>query len=344
LATQLNRLSAAFEKEGEAGFEKARERMVGQLARFYKDYAPALDRQVFSALMALLQDKVDATYLPPFFLEQVRLHGGHAGLAAAYYGGSWLSDVQLAKETILLPADRLRTAISSDPICILAAAFDHTYRSVILPSYTENNQAIQSLQERYMKGLMEAFPEERFYPDANGTLRCSYGKVQGYRPRDGVSYGSTTWLDGVLEKYVPGDYEFDVPERLRTLYENKDYGPYGVNKRMPVCFIGSNHTTGGNSGSPAVDAYGNLIGLNFDRVWEGTMSDYHYDLSICRNIMVDVRYILFIIDKFAGAGHLVEEMTLVRPRQQSGFKTRTNAPAGKVKPAATKPEKLIMDH
>jgi hypothetical protein len=124
-----------------------------------------------------------------------------------------------------------------------------------------------------------------------------------------------------MEKYIPGDYEFDVPQQLQVLYKNKDYGPYGEKLkngkvRMPVCFIAGNHTTGGNSGSAALDAYGNLVGLNFDRAWEGTMSDINYDPSICRNIMVDIRYILFIIDKYAGAGHLVKEMKLVHPKQK----------------------------
>jgi hypothetical protein len=119
-----------------------------------------------------------------------------------------------------------------------------------------------------------------------------------------------------MEKYKPGDYEFDVPEKMRILYNNKDYGPYGINGKMPVCFIAANHTTGGNSGSPALDAWGNLVGLNFDRVWEGTMSDINYDPGICRNIMVDIRYVLFIIDKFAGAGHLVQEMRMVHPKRK----------------------------
>jgi hypothetical protein len=119
-----------------------------------------------------------------------------------------------------------------------------------------------------------------------------------------------------MDKYKPGDYEFDVHEKLRNLYKNKEYGQYGNNGKMPVCFIARNHTTGGNSGSPALDAFGNLVGLNFDRVWEGTMSDINYDPSICRNIMVDIRYILFIVDKYAGAGHLVQEMNLVHPKKK----------------------------
>ena len=139
--------------------------------------------------------------------------------------------------------------------------------------------------------------------------------MQGYTAKDAVKYDYATYLDGLMEKYKPGDYEFDVPEKLQLLYKNKDYGVYGKNGKMPVCFIATNHTTGGNSGSPALDAYGNLIGLNFDRAWEGTMSDINYDASICRNIMVDIRYVLFIIDKFAGADRLVKEMKIVHPKK-----------------------------
>ena len=119
-----------------------------------------------------------------------------------------------------------------------------------------------------------------------------------------------------MEKYIPGDYEFDVPSKLIELYKAKNYGPYGINGKMPVCFIATNHTTGGNSGSPALDAYGNLLGLNFDRVWEGTMSDINFDPDLCRNIMVDIRYVLFIIDKYAGANQLISEMKLVHPKKR----------------------------
>ena len=138
--------------------------------------------------------------------------------------------------------------------------------------------------------------------------------MQGFTAKDAVKYDYATYLDGIMEKYKPADYEFDVPEKLQQLYKNKDYGQYGKNGRMPVCFIATNHTTGGNSGSPALDAYGNLIGLNFDRAWEGTMSDINYDATICRNIMVDIRYVLFIVDKFAGANRLIKEMNFTHPK------------------------------
>jgi hypothetical protein len=167
-----------------------------------------------------------------------------------------------------------------------------------------------------MKALMEVLPSDRYYPDANSTLRVTYGQVKGYAPRDAVYYNPVSYLEGIVEKNIPGDYEFDVPEKLLELYHAKDFGQYAdANGKVPVCFLGTNHTTGGNSGSPALDANGNLIGLNFDRVWEGTMSDMNYDPSICRNIMVDARYILFIVDKYAGATHLIKEMKLVHPKK-----------------------------
>ena len=143
-------------------------------------------------------------------------------------------------------------------------------------------------------------------------MRVSYCKVQGFKPKDGVTYDHVSYADGILAKYIPGDYEFDLQDKLIELYKSKDYGQYAdSNGKLPVCFLASNHTTGGNSGSPVIDAEGNFIGINFDRCWESTMSDISYDKTLCRNIVTDARYILFIIDKYAGAGHLIEEMTLV---------------------------------
>ncbi len=173
-------------------------------------------------------------------------------------------------------------------------------------------QKATELSSKYMLALMEVFPERNFYPDANSTLRVTYGKLEGVHPRDAVSYGTTTYLEGAMAKYKPGDYEFDMPAKLIELYNSKDYGNYAENGKLPVCNIASNHTTGGNSGSPVLNGRGELIGLNFDRIWEGTMSDVNFDANICRNIMVDSRYVMFIIDKFAGQQWLIDEMELVR--------------------------------
>jgi len=213
----------------------------------------------------------------------------------------------------LRPADAVE-AIKKDPFFVFGNDLKTTYEEKVSGEYDQLSTQIDDLQRTYMAGLMEVFPDRRFYPDANSTMRVTYGQVNGYQPRDAVTYNPVTYLSGVMEKYKPGDYEFDVPEKLQQLYADKDYGDYADNGKMPICFLGSNHTTGGNSGSPAIDAHGNLIGLNFDRVWEGTMSDINYDKSICRNIMVDARYILFIVDKYAGAGHLIKEMKLVHPK------------------------------
>ena len=173
-------------------------------------------------------------------------------------------------------------------------------------------QKATELSSKYMLALIEVFPERNFYPDANSTLRVTYGKLEGVHPRDAVSYGTTTYLEGAMAKYKPGDYEFDMPAKLIELYDSKDYGNYAENGKLPVCNIASNHTTGGNSGSPVLNGRGELIGLNFDRIWEGTMSDVNFDANICRNIMVDSRYVLFIIDKFAGQQWLINEIELVR--------------------------------
>ena len=206
--------------------------------------------------------------------------------------------------------------LKADPAYQLGTEWAEMYDGKVQSALDKYNNRIDELQRRYMQALIETFPGQRFYPDANSTMRVTYGQVKGYAPTDAVTYNPVTYLDGVMEKYKPGDYEFDVDEKLISLYEQADYGSYAdkANGKMPVCFIGTNHTTGGNSGRPAIDAHGNLIGLNFDRAWEGTMSDLNYDPSICRNIMVDARYILFIIDKYAGASHLIQEMKLVTPK------------------------------
>ena len=181
-----------------------------------------------------------------------------------------------------------------------------------LTSYHRAYQDVQRLMRTYVKGMMEMQSDVNFFPDANLTLRVAYGHVAGFRPKDGVYYKPYSTLKGIMEKENPDIYDYVVEPRLKQLYAGKDYGRYGTaDGEMPVGFIAPNHTTGGNSGSPVLNADGRLIGLNFDRCWEGTMSDLLFDPDYCRNICLDIRYCLFIIDKFAGARHLVDEMTLV---------------------------------
>ncbi len=202
--------------------------------------------------------------------------------------------------------------MKKDPAYRASRSFFTTFLEQVRPQHMALGDKIEPAMRTYVKGMMEMDTTRTWWPDANSTLRLSYGKVEGSDPRDGVVYSPFSTLDGVVEKYIPGDVEFDVPQRLIELHAAKDYGPYGVNGTMPVCFTSSLHTTGGNSGSPVLNGRGELIGLNFDRTWESTMSDIQFDPDKCRNICVDARYVLFIVDKFAGAKHLVDEMKLVR--------------------------------
>ena len=177
--------------------------------------------------------------------------------------------------------------------------------------YAASMYKINDLYRVYVKALMEKDADKTFYPDANLTLRVTYGNIKGFSPADGIEYQCYTTLDGVMQKENPDIFDYKVHPRLKGLYEKKDYGRYANSKgELPVCFVATNHTTGGNSGSPVIDANGRLIGVNFDRVWEGTMSDINYDVDRCRNISLDIRYFLFIVDKFAGAQNLINEMTL----------------------------------
>jgi hypothetical protein len=313
IAGQLNSLVTAFINDGEKGYRQRLAQVQDFLEDFYKEYNRTVDQKLFETLMEMYVKDQDKKYVSAYFTDRLAAAGNDfSKLAENIY-----TETDLYNKTNTLgrlqqePGDVVNY-FTKDPVIKLYNELLKSYQTEVQKKLNEIQNRINRLQRTYMQAQMEVFNEKTFYPDANSTLRVTYGNVKGYEARDAVKYNYYTYLDGVMEKYVPGDYEFDVPEKLRDLFMKKEYGPYGVNGKMPVCFIAANHTTGGNSGSPALDAYGNLVGLNFDRVWEGTMSDINYDPSICRNIMVDVRYILFIIDKFAGASHLVKEMKLVK--------------------------------
>ena len=311
-AFRLARLARSLENQGETGYQNSLENTRASLEGFYEEFDAALNQTVFAAIMEKYFTEVDPAFLPESALQQVEaFQGDYQAWAADLFGRTALTSFDKVGDMLSLSPEEAVKALQADPFYQLTVDLSEAYAQKVAPMANELGEQLDQLQHNYMLALMEAFPQKRFYPNANSTLRVTFGQVRGYQARDAVKYGYQTHLSGVMEKYVPGDYEFDVPERLIQLYERKDYGRYGVDGDLPVCFIGTNHTTGGNSGSPAVDADGNLIGLNFDRVWEGTMSDVYYDGSICRNIMVDARYILFIIEKLGGATRLIEEMKIV---------------------------------
>ncbi len=318
IAAQVRNLVNA---RGKANFADVLARTKERLGDLYKEYNQEVDKSLFAALMQLYYEGLGKENLPENFVTQVQANNhDFAKLASGLFTQSDLDEEKKIMPLLETAVETLLDKINEDPAYDLYQKIVEDFSVRYSGAINEVQAKINRLQRTYMQAQMDVFKEKKFYPDANSTLRITYGKVKGYNPRDAVTYDYYTYLDGVMDKYKPGDYEFDVPAKLIQLYKAKDFGQYGTKDksgthRMPVCFIAQNHTTGGNSGSPALDAYGNLVGINFDRVWEGTMSDINYDPSICRNIMVDIRYVLFVIDKYAGAGHLVKEMKLVNPKK-----------------------------
>ena len=258
---------------------------------FYKDWWLPVDKECFIALMDAYSKDVPAEFRPACFDSSLVRYGSIPAWADAVFGGG-LSKGELSDA-------------ANDPAYAFRKAFTEHYNHVLLPEYLRISDEITALYKDYMQGQMEFEPEKAFYPDANLTLRVAYGNVAGYSPSDGVYYKPVSTLTGIMEKDNPEIFDYDVPQKLRELYAT------GLYDDMPVCFIATNHTSGGNSGSPVIDADGNLIGLNFDRVWEGTMSDIAFDPAFCRNICLDIRYLLFVVDKVCGAGALLNELEFV---------------------------------
>ena len=195
--------------------------------------------------------------------------------------------------------------ITGDPALEIYAAFLEWYRKDLYPVIQETGAALRVANRTYMQGQMDFEPQRDFYPDANLTLRIAYGQVAGYEPYDGAWYHPVSTLKGIIEKDNPDIFDYNIPQTLRDIYARGGY------ENQPVCFLATNHTTGGNSGSPVINADGHLIGINFDRVWEGTMSDIAYDPEICRNISLDIRYLLFVVDQIGHASYLFDEMVFV---------------------------------
>ena len=281
--------------------------------KYFSDFSQhtVVDRAIFIETFMVMWQAGYAPYL------------GEALTAAAVekklgkiYDESLLNNKAKLQKFLNSYTDKSNSKLKKDPaITLFTEAYNQAYDPQKITTYRRANQEIQRLMRLYVKGMMEMQPDVNFFPDANLTLRVAYGHVEGFRPKDGVYYKPYSTLQGIMEKENPDIYDYVVEPRLKELYQTKDYGRYGTaDKEMPVGFIATNHTTGGNSGSPVLNADGQLIGLNFDRCWEGTMSDLLFDPDYCRNICLDIRYCLFIIDKFAGAKHLVDEMTLVGGR------------------------------
>lgn len=259
---------------------------------FYKDWYLPIDRETFIAMMSSYSKNVPDAYKPAYFFDKIKEYDGNLEAWTDAVFSSALGEGDCS-------------GIADSEAYSFRKAFRDHYNEVLYPEVQRLNSAINRKYKSYMQGQMEFSPEKAFYPDANLTLRVAYGKVSGYEPADGIRYKEVSTLSGIMEKDNPDIFDYNIPQRLRDLYATGQYDD------IPVCFIATNHTTGGNSGSPVINADGNLIGINFDRVWEGTMSDVAFDPEFCRNICLDIRYLLFVTDKVCGAGSLLKELEFV---------------------------------
>lgn len=290
------------------GFDKAK---AAELAEtFYKDWYLPIDKESFIAVMKEYEKNVPADFKPIYYKEKFASYGSIEAWAEDIFTNSIFIDQ--TKVGALTSEDK--ETVMADPAVEFFNEFLKWYAADIQPVTTRLNQDLQLAYRDYMRGQMVYCRTQRvpkaFYPDANLTLRVAYGHIKGYSPSDGTYYLPSSTIKGIMEKDNPEIFDYNIPQRLRDIYAAKDYGRWAdASGEVPVCFIATNHTTGGNSGSPVINADGELIGLNFDRVWEGTMSDIVFDPEICRNIALDIRYVLFTIEKIGGAGYLLNEMT-----------------------------------
>ena len=288
---------------------------------FFKDYHLPIDKEIFAAMIQEFDRNMPEAFKPKYHSEMMQKHGNAKAWAEDLFAATMFTDraaveaLSVAKDQESIGADRDK--VMNDPAVVFFNEYYNWYSKDIRPEATRLNQELQLAYRDYMRGQMEYAEAinghkalEAFYPDANLTLRVAYGHIKGYSPADGVYYTPSSTIKGIMEKDNPEIFDYNIPQRLRDIYATKDYGRWAdASGEVPVCFIATNHTTGGNSGSPVINADGDLIGLNFDRVWEGTMSDIVFDPEICRNISLDVRYVLFTIEKIGGASYLFDEMT-----------------------------------
>jgi hypothetical protein len=286
------------------------ERLKGGLDGHFKDYYAPIDQDVVAAMLQMVYEDVPADQQPEYLRKlATKFKGDFTKMAAWIFKKSMLDD-RAALEAFLNKPNAKKLA--KDPAFRLMDAFITHYRSEIMVPIQAAGESMQKAQRLFAKGLMEMQSDKKFYPNANSTMRVTYGQVLDYFPADAVHYKHYTTAKGIMEKYVPGDHEFDLPPRMIDLFNEGNFGQYGTDGDLRICFLSNNDITGGNSGSPVINASGHLIGTAFDGNWEAMSGDIAFEKELQRTISVDIRYTLWVIDVFAGAGHLVDEMTVIK--------------------------------
>lgn len=307
-AHDFNALANNYKELEEKGKVKDEiKRLQGKAKGFFKNYDKNLDQQIFNKLTPMYIDYLDDNdLLPKGFRDNWKKNGDKI------YSKSMLMDLGKIEAMLAKFTEKSCKKLQKDPALMMASDLYNNFVTKTNPSYSEFAQQEQALMKIYVEGILTMFPEKKTWADANSTMRIGYGKLEGSAPVDGMKYLHYSTIKGIMQKYDPENPDFELTPRFLKLYEEGDWGNYEQDGELWVCFTASNHTTGGNSGSPVIDAEGNLMGINFDRSWESTMSDFMFDESRCRNIVVDARYVLWVIDKYGDAGHLIEEMKLVK--------------------------------
>jgi hypothetical protein len=287
------------------GLEEKLASLEKGLDGFFKNYNLEIDRKIFELQTEEYLRLVGSEQLPTMLKTN-----SASLLTKAIYNKSILVDMERSKNALKKFSKKSLKKLERDPGIQLYKELIAKLNTEAIPGVRKFNRDMEALLKQYVKGKKEMFPEVKYWADANSTLRVTYGKLEGSAPTDGMKYTEHTTTDGIIQKHRTGNPDFELLPDLLELYKKRDFGPYAQEGDLWVCFSGSNHTTGGNSGSPVIDGEGRLMGLNFDRSWESTMSDYMFDPSRCRNIVVDIRYVLWVMDKYAHATHLVDEMNL----------------------------------
>ncbi len=317
-ANRFKGLADALESDSTEKIKQQTGWLKSGVDKYFKDYNQPIDRNLLAAMMQMYHQNVPLDQQPVYLLEMdKKFKGNYDKYAEHVFEKSVFADKARVEDFLANPSKK---KLEKDPAYVAVRAFYDKYDELIKRT-KDAREELDKGHRLYIADLRKMHPDKNFYPDANFTMRLTYGTVQDYYPADAIHYKYYTTMDGIMQKEDPDNWEFIVPEKLKELYEARDFGRYGDGDKMPVCFLTNHDITGGNSGSPVINGNGELLGLAFDGNWEAMSGDIAFEPELQRTINVDIRYVLFIIDKFAGAGNLIDEMTLVteKPVIKSGI-------------------------